>query len=427
MRALFLPLIVLAASLATQSPAAAELSTPTGQVTGRAWCRDSDKPARFASIQLVPEQVLKSSPDPDSAGADPNQLKLEAITSALKSALKNIFAGSDLQTLTGLDGSFQLDRVPAGTYYLVSQLPGYRSPLSTLSQQQRMQPDANTLAIIAGQAQKVVVASGQTTQTRIELDRGATLSGRITYSDGSPAQNASPALLLRAKDGSWTRVFVSALPTPTDAQGVFHFVGLAPGQYAVKVPLPTEQAIIGIGLGQMSTHMATGDALVVYSGGALREPDIKPIALAADENRTGINVVFPLTGLHMISGAVLADPDHHAVNAGTIELQDPSTGSSVRTVQIKDDGTFVLHYVPEGAYVLKVRRAADTQAPTDGAPCPIRCKELRHYESVTMPVTVKDDLSAVVLTVSGAVADPSPGSPKAPQRGTADDPQRKSR
>jgi hypothetical protein len=408
MKFLALTLVVLAGALNIQAHAAIDAAPTTGQVTGSVWCRDSGKPARFASIQLVPEKAFSAAPvEAMAAGSAPDaaHLKMEALTSALKSALKNIFDGSDLQTLTGLDGTFQLDKVPAGTYYVISQLQGYRSPLSTLSQQERMQPDAATFAGITSQTQKIVLAPGQTIQTRIELDRGATLSGRITYSDGSAARNVTPALLLRAKDGGWTQVFTSALPVPTDDQGAFHFLGLPAGQYAVKASLPTEQMIIGVGLGQMSTHMATGDALVVYSGGASREADIKPIELAEGASRTEISLTFPLTGLHTISGIVVAAPDRHPVNTGTIELQEAGNASPLRTLQIKNDGTFVLHYVLDGAYVLKVNRAADTQAPTDGTPCPIRCKEIRRYQPVSMPVTVKDDVSAVTLMVSGTAAD----------------------
>jgi len=408
MKAFALALIVLTGGLNTPADAATDTAPTMGQVTGSVWCRDSGKPARFASIQLVPEQVFLAVPlDPGAADGAPDAAhnKMQALTLALKSAIKNIFNGSDLQTLTGLDGSFQLDKVPAGTYYVISQLQGYRSPLSSLSQAERMQPDATTLAAITSQTQKIVVASGQTIQTRIELDRGGALSGRITYSDGSPAPNVTPVLLLRAKDGSWTQVFTSALPVPTDDQGAFHFLGLPPGQYAVKAPLPAAQMIIGIGLGQMSTHMATGDALVVYSGGALRDADIKPIELAAGESRTGINLTFPLDGLHTISGIVVAAPDGHPVNAGIIELQQAGSAAPVRSLQDNKDGTFALHYVLDGAYVLKVNWAADTQAPADGTPCPLRCKELRRYQTVSMPVTVKDDVRAVTLTVSAAATD----------------------
>jgi hypothetical protein len=408
MKALALTLTVLLGALDIHAQAATDAAPTTGHVIGSVWCRDSGKPARFASVQLVPEQAFMPPPlDPATVSSAPDaaHLKMEELTSALKSAMRNIFGGSDLQTLTGIDGGFQLDKVPAGTYYVISQLQGYRSPLSTLSQEERMQPDASTFAAIAAQTQKIVVASGQTIQTRIDLDRGATLSGRITYSDGSPAQSVSPALLLRAKDGSWKQVFTSALPVPTDDQGAFHFLGLPPGQYAVKAPLPTEQMIIGLGLGQMSTHMATGDALIVYSGGALREADIKPIELAAGETRTGISLTFPLNGMHTISGIVVAAPDRHPVNAGIIELQDAGNAAPLRTLSIRNDGTFVLHYVLAGAYVLKVKRAADTQAPADGTPCPLRCKEIRHYQSVSLPVTVKEDVSAVTLTVSGTAGD----------------------
>jgi hypothetical protein len=409
MKAFVATLMVLVGTLNAPAHAATDAAATTGQVTGTVWCRDTGKAARFASIQLVAEQSFFSAPGgPMAAGSAPDaaRLKMEALTSALKSAMKNIFDGSDLQTLTGLDGSFQLDKVPAGTYYVVSQLQGYRSPLSTLSQEERMQPDAATFATITRQTQKIVVTPGQTMKMRIELDRGATLSGRITYSDGSPAPNVAPALLWRAKDGEWTQVFTSALPVPTDDQGAFRFLGLPPGQYAVKAALPTEQMIIGIGLGQMSTHRATGDALVVYSGGALRDADIKPIELAAGENRTGVSLMFPLNGLHTISGIVVAAPDHHPVNAGTIELDEAGDASPLRTLQIKNDGSFVLHYVLDGAYVLNVKRAADTQAPADGAPCPIRCKETRRYQSASLPVAVNGDVSALTVTVSATPMDP---------------------
>ncbi len=57
-------------------------------------------------------------------------------------------------------------------------------------------------------------------------------------------------------------------------------------------------------------HVAPGDELVVYSGNVLRQSDVKPMHLAAGETRS-IKLVFPLEGLHMISGRVIAASDHH--------------------------------------------------------------------------------------------------------------------
>ena len=395
MKILLFVLIVVAGAAQAQAPAAPD-APAVGRVTGAVHCQDSGLPGRFAAIQLLPETV----------SADPGKLKLDEITSALKSALKNIFTGSDLSTLTGLDGSFQLQKVPPGTYFVIAQLPGYLSPLSALSQRERMAPTADTMAAISSQAQKIVVQPGQSLTVRIDLNRGATLGGTVAYSDGSPAQSIAPQLLLRAKDGSWKPLFPgSLLPATTDNNGVYRFYGLAPGEYAVKAALPVEQAIMGIGLNQLSTHRAPGDALVVYSGGALRESDVRPIEVGGTVNLSGIDLTFPLHGLHTISGSVLADSDHHPVNDGALDLQDPATKSSLRTAPIGADGSFQLHYVPDGDYVLKVTQASDRQQGPDGLPCAIRCKQTRSYASSALAVHVKGDLQGVVLSVPEAAAD----------------------
>ena len=144
---------------------------------------------------------------------------------------------------------------------------------------------------------------------------------------------------------------------------------------------------------------------MVYSGGAMRESDVKPIEVGGTVNLSGIDLSFPLHGLHAISGSVLADSDHHAVNDGALELQDPTTKSSLRTAPIGADGSFQLHYVPEGDYVLKVTQAADRQSGPDGLPCTIRCKKTHSYASTAMAVHVKGDLRGIVLSVPDSVAD----------------------
>jgi hypothetical protein len=409
MKTLLFLLIVVAAVARAQAPPVTGVPADLGHVTGSVHCQDTGLPGRFASIQLLPEQEL-SKPTLDSltagANGDPGKLKLDEITAALKSAIKNIFSGSDLSTLTALDGSFQLQKVPPGTYFVIAQLPGYLSPLSALSQRERVAPTADTIAAIASQAQKILVRPGQNLNVLIDLNRGATLSGTVAYSDGSPAPSIAPTLLLRSKDGSWKPLFPGIpLPAMTDNNGVYRFYGLAPGDYAVKAALPTEQSIIGIGLSQLSLHQAPADALVVYSGGSMRESDLKPIEVGGAVNLSGIDLVFPLQGLHTISGSVLAESDHHGVNDGALELQDPATKSSLRTAPIGADGSFQLHYVPDGDYVLKVTQAADRQSGPDGLPCAIRCKQIRSYASTAMAVHVKGDLHGLVLSVVGAAED----------------------
>ena len=399
-----------------QAPSAVTAPAAIGHLTGSVSCHDTGRPGRFASIQLLSAQAaVLPRFDPAAGTTDADRTKsIAALTSALKSALKGVFSGSNLSTLSGLDGSFHLDSIPPGTYYVIAQLPGYRSPLSGLSQQERVAPDADTLAAIAGQSQKIIVLPGQTLNVKIELNRGASLGGIIAYSDASPAANVAPQLLLQAKDGTWKQIAPTALlPAITDDHGGFRFFGLAPGRYAVKAALPSEQAIIGVGIGQMSTHLAPGDALVVYSGGALHESELKPIDLAGEDQRKDINLTFPLQGLHTISGTVVAASDQHPVTAGSIELQDPVTKASLRTAPVGRDGGFILHYVRDGAYVLKVSRAADMQSGPEDLPCPLGCKEVRSYASTAMPVSVTADLSGLRLPVTAAAPAPA-GAASAP-------------
>ena len=157
-------------------------------------------------------------------------------------------------------------------------------------------------------AQKIVVQASQAAHVDLRLERGATLSGSVRYDDGSPAPGVTPILMEQQTDGKWKELSTSLLPSTTDDRGHYRFYGLAPGKYAVKATLPTIQASTGLGTGpgMVSLHMNTGDALVVYSGGALREKDVKPVEVGKGDDTDGIDVIFPLSDLHVVSGTVVA-------------------------------------------------------------------------------------------------------------------------
>jgi hypothetical protein len=391
--------------LAAQQTSANPAPPPTGQVTGRVFCHDTGQPARFAAVQLISEESAKAPMfDPSALGKNPDLSKVMA------EAMKMVMKGSSLSAVTGLDGSYSLDKVPPGTYYVIAQFAGYRSPLSGISQADRMTADASTMKAVESQAEKVVVQAGQTNSVNIELERGASLMGSVTYDDGSAAPGVTPVLMEMDKDGKWKELGPSGLiPVNTDDRGHFRFYGLLPGKYAVKAALPVVQTTAGVGAGSISLHMNPSDALVVYSGNVLREKDIKPIELSDGQDIDGIDVVFPINGLHSISGSVVAKADNHAVNAGTLELDDSDTKAAMRTATINQDGTFRINYVPNGMYVLKVTTASDTafsggdSSGTANLMQMMNAKQLHTYGSATMPVTINDDdASGITLQVPDA-------------------------
>ena len=398
MRVLAGMLLVFAGSLFAQQPAANVQPGTPGQVTGRVFCSDTGQPGRFAAVQLIADQTSKAPLfDPASLGKDPNFEKVLATT------MSAVMKGSNLSTLTKLDGTFSLDKVPAGTYYVVAQLSGYLSPLSQFSQLERMKADEATLKAVESAAEKIVVQANQTAHVEIDLERGASLAGSVRYDDGSPAPAVTPSLLALDKDGKWKEMGTgSLLPSVSDDRGHYRFYGLLPGKYAVKAALPTVQALVGMGASSLSLHMNTGDALVVYSDGALREKDLKPVELGSGEDADGVDVVFPISGLHSVSGTVVAKADNHAIDTGTVALLDPETKATLGTTMLEQDGSFHLNYVLDGEYVLKVTSARDTEKTADSGAGGdfarlLGAKTLKSYGTVELPILVKNDLTGQVL------------------------------
>src|SRR5579859_2579414 len=100
-----------------QEPPSGSPPVPTGRITGRVFCTDTGQPGRFAGVQLIPEK-------PEQPPAYDKKNPLKAFEKGFEAGMK----GSNTSAMTALDGTFSLDKVPPGTYYVVVQLPGYTSP-----------------------------------------------------------------------------------------------------------------------------------------------------------------------------------------------------------------------------------------------------------------------------------------------------------
>jgi hypothetical protein len=273
-----------------------------------------------------------------------------------------------------------------------------------------MKAEKDTMSAVEGLSQKITVNPNQVSRADATLERGGSLSGSIRYDDGSPAPNVTPTLLLQQKDGTWKELSLGGLlPASTDDSGHYRFFGVPAGKYAVKAALPTTQMYSGVGAGSFSFQMKLGDALIAYSGAVYREKEIKPIELGTGQDQSGIDLVFPISGLHTVSGTVVAKADNHAVNSGTVELDDPETKAKLRTVMVEPDGSFRFNYVLEGAYTLLVSSAADTikkDASVDDSgnifSRLMNSKTVKSYDEATLPLTVKSDTIGLTLQVPDA-------------------------
>ena len=164
------PCLFLSSIPAFAQPATTASTASPAQVSGRVTCGDTGQPARFATVQLIAENPNKDPiVDPASMGKNPDFQK------AMAQAMTAMMKGSNLSAITGLDGSFSLDKVPPGTYYVVAQFPGYVSPLTQFSMMERMKADDATLKAVKESAEKIVLAPNQPAHVDLRIERGACL------------------------------------------------------------------------------------------------------------------------------------------------------------------------------------------------------------------------------------------------------------
>ncbi len=376
-----------------------------GVVTGHIYCADTQMPARFASVQLQPEK--------DTSAQD---LKINTEKLDFTAILGKLMQGSGLSTLTRIDGSFRIENVPPGAYYVITQLDGYLSALSGLPPDKLMAQDDDTRKLIHEHAQKIVV-TGSGANLDLRLERGASISGQIGYDDGSPAANVQAQLLLKTKDGKWSKLSAAATGRiakgSTDDRGHYRFAGLPAGEYAIMAELPVTQFSTGAGLGSFNMQIHPGDALQVYSGNVYRQSEVNGFFITATENFDVADLIFPVNGLYSVGGTVASALDHHLVNTASVQLLDPTDKLVLRTGMAGNDGSFLFEYVPAGEYLLKVTDAADTElnakpeklggfgqllAAVPGVGNALR-KHLRDYGEAEVSVNVHGEVAGLSILV----------------------------
>lgn len=96
---------------------------PSGSVTGYVYCADTNAPARFARVMVEPAEDLN----------DSNDKRRTSISG-------DGFAETTL-VRTRLDGSYSVENVAPGRYYVLAEMPGYLSPLAEFDPEEIGLPD----------------------------------------------------------------------------------------------------------------------------------------------------------------------------------------------------------------------------------------------------------------------------------------------
>lgn len=393
------------ASSAEAQASAAHSAAPEdyGTVSGHITCSDTQRPARVASVRLVP--VVPT-----------------ALTEGQARDFADTFAqGEQVPPVeTDMSGSYTLHNVAPGDYYLRVDYSGYITPLTSYSRAQLSKPSPDVQQRMQRELQEVRVAAHATTQADAVLQRGAAVAGTVLYDDGSPAIGLHVGLLLADEKGEYKKEFQSGFYTPpTDDQGRFRIDALPPGKYIVVANLSlndhtstTMPSPDGKGSIQMSMTR-TWFSLPIYSGSVLRKREAIIIDANAGQEITDANLTVPLSKLHPVTGSLLA-PDGHTVNSGHVKLLHQDDREELASVDVRpDDQQFHFPYVPEDTYALTVNGAKDirqveVQNAKGVTPAfHLEDKTLQTYGDAEQTLKIETDTMGVLVQVPAKKAAPA--------------------
>jgi len=178
-------------------------AVPLSTVNGHVFLDDTKAPARKAQVYLEPATLFETD-------APPNQTS-PANTGPVTASVETHF-----------DGSYSFTHVAPGSYYVIATCPGYVSPFfqvlraedrspsqawTNLGPEQEKNKDRILRSLI-----KIEVQSNLSATADLTLERGAAISGNISYDDSGPATGLQVKALVPMSQGgkkTWTEIFLS--------------------------------------------------------------------------------------------------------------------------------------------------------------------------------------------------------------------------
>lgn len=308
---------------------------------------------------------------------------LRRVTVTLQSAALR----APVATMTDDEGRFVLRDVVAGHYTVMASRPGYVDAILGAS------PGSFLGAPIA-------VADGQHVEgLSIRMPRGGVITGTVRLPSGRPARGVQIQVSpIRTVDGRRrTRLTTGFRMVTTDDRGIYRQFGLAPGDYVVQmtvgagppgatdaVRLTTSDDVTWAERRASARSATATDPVAgvqppagrfvtpasIYYPGTPNLEAARPIAVAAGEERAGIDLVIEYVPTARVAGVVL-DPEGRPQAGATVRLNRTGAAESLadmmgalvgRSVRSDDKGAFAIDAVPPGDYTLAAQGARPGEA-----------------------------------------------------------------
>ena len=291
--------------------------------------------------------------------------------------------------LTDGRGEFRITDVPAGSYLIAVDAPGFISPIgmANIEEEQRLGPLSSMAALDEARQhfEQVSVDGRNELEVTVRARRGGAITGRVSYEDGDPVIGAMVSIM-RRRDGRVTQVLTGFNPTAffglrTDDRGVYRISGLPPGEYFLNViesiahtsargerdqlsslfdSAFTGGSPFATTFYQAATSLSGATALRVEAGQELREINI---TIAERNARTVSGTVVARRGGQPLANAVV-----------TLRAKEERTASlplflrrgdvPLLSTQTDEVGQWTFREIPDGAYILTVEPSGEPDAET---------------------------------------------------------------
>ena len=234
--------------------------------------------------------------------------------------------GRSAYARTGEDGRYQFADLALGSYHLrvrhsdyVTTTHGGGSPG-------------------AWSASLHLTAQKPTQEVNMALERGGSVSGKLTNPEGAPAGGCYVYALRLGRDSkpvqSWSR-----LRSRTDLMGQYTISGMPSGAYVVAASIPSAIA-----------NQYGMERLVAYYGGAFSPMQARKVHIDGEETQTGIDLQIRTSGGLTLSGAVVDSESGLPIpRAKIIVFHRKATRHRIETYT-KPDGTYRLDVMGIGPY-----------------------------------------------------------------------------
>jgi hypothetical protein len=259
---------------------ALEAQPQYGAITGSVVCSDSNSPARFAFVLTIPIPVF------DASG---KKVTLPRVN------------GRDAAT-TNLHGAYMLPKIAPGDYFVLAEMEGYESPVRQFSQEDLENLAPDNIKKLAGLIPSVHVEAGKTSHGDIVLERAASISGTVTYDDGSPGidiyVDIEPAQDVPLNKRPLAQGLITGHLARADDHGRYRIHGLPDGKYLVEVRmgLPTleDNPMAPEFVPDPYQGYSFGGIVPIYAEKTVRRKDAKVYELTQGEDLSGADIEIPL-------------------------------------------------------------------------------------------------------------------------------------